>query len=724
LTTLSSRSSLPLPPYLYSRSTFNINKHHPPMSVSAGIAPCRCRLCRFRCCLYSYYAISILFLLLVTSRCCGRGRGAGVRGSVGVACAWQQHHVTSTRLSSTTLAVWATTTATATQYSSSTLSWNDNAVSRSKRSRRIRRKCFTVLGGAFSTSSRQVSESTKYSSSTIANDVSDITEDASSVASSSNTNTTSSSRCPLEVPVLYHGLLLSSFQLGLQSPQSSAAATARRFLRNALVKCFLLHEQKFLERQLSQSAAQPGNSCCGPNAAILTRLEAVDSQVEKLQQQQQQQQSLVLPVVDNEEEDDDLWQSSLQLLYQKDTSPVSNPTTTTTSTTPTRVVLRLVYIPTAMYAVRRDSNNTPGKQRQRARADGKQRRDAIVQLLHQLFTAPPPARTTTRTLNSRVVEEGATSSSSSKNSSSSTSTSTGPSSRNRLVEIHAVTVDFDDASVKQAEISDSANSKPRSPPPMPQKRPIMQSNNQRKTTTNDVTHFPTSGMQALMSGNDGDGGWNPHLIYVDGGNTFWLYHCMQKNCTTNDNSKDDWKHLLMQQISTLSSSSSSSLCSSTVPAVYCGNSAGAIILGASMETACWKQWDDPSIVPSPSISSRRSMNKSSSSSSSSSSPASSYADWKGVPGLNLLRGTSIFPHYDEPMWSDVVQREERNLQVATTTASAAVSVPADEHFSADSTTTTTKTTAVSVQCIRDNDVICVQNGKLRLVASDTNNDSV
>jgi hypothetical protein len=140
-----------------------------------------------------------------------------------------------------------------------------------------------------------------------------------------------------------------------------------------------------------------------------------------------------------------------------------------------------------------------------------------------------------------------------------------------------------------------------------------------------------------------------------------------------------------------------------------------------METACWKQWDDPSIVPSPSISSRRSTNKSSSSSSS---PASSYADWKGVPGLNLLRDTSIFPHYDELMWSDVVQREKRNLQVATTTASAAVSVPADELFSADSTTTTTKTTAVIVQCIRDNDVICVQNGKLRLVASDTNNDSV
>jgi hypothetical protein len=47
--------------------------------------------------------------------------------------------------------------------------------------------------------------------------------------------------------------------------------------------------------------------------------------------------------------------------------------------------LRFLYIPTAMYALRPESSNTPGKQRQRARADGKKRRNEIVQTLDSLF---------------------------------------------------------------------------------------------------------------------------------------------------------------------------------------------------------------------------------------------------------------------------------------------------------------------------------------------------
>ena len=38
-----------------------------------------------------------------------------------------------------------------------------------------------------------------------------------------------------------------------------------------------------------------------------------------------------------------------------------------------------------MYALRPDSDNTPGKQRQRARADGKKRRTAIINQLQELF---------------------------------------------------------------------------------------------------------------------------------------------------------------------------------------------------------------------------------------------------------------------------------------------------------------------------------------------------
>ena len=49
-----------------------------------------------------------------------------------------------------------------------------------------------------------------------------------------------------------------------------------------------------------------------------------------------------------------------------------------------QVFLRILYIPTAMYALQPKSTNTPGKQRQRARADGKQRRDHIIEYIQNL----------------------------------------------------------------------------------------------------------------------------------------------------------------------------------------------------------------------------------------------------------------------------------------------------------------------------------------------------
>lgn len=47
--------------------------------------------------------------------------------------------------------------------------------------------------------------------------------------------------------------------------------------------------------------------------------------------------------------------------------------------------LRLLYIPSAMYALNPQSSNTPGKQRQRARADGKKRRDQVTNAVDELF---------------------------------------------------------------------------------------------------------------------------------------------------------------------------------------------------------------------------------------------------------------------------------------------------------------------------------------------------
>ena len=55
------------------------------------------------------------------------------------------------------------------------------------------------------------------------------------------------------------------------------------------------------------------------------------------------------------------------------------------SSSPSLHQLRVLYIPTAMYALRKDSTNTPGKQRQRARADGKKKRTQVINSLKELF---------------------------------------------------------------------------------------------------------------------------------------------------------------------------------------------------------------------------------------------------------------------------------------------------------------------------------------------------
>ena len=49
--------------------------------------------------------------------------------------------------------------------------------------------------------------------------------------------------------------------------------------------------------------------------------------------------------------------------------------------------VRILYIPTAMYALRSDSTSSPGKQRQRARADGKKRRTQVIRLVEELFAS-------------------------------------------------------------------------------------------------------------------------------------------------------------------------------------------------------------------------------------------------------------------------------------------------------------------------------------------------
>lgn len=304
------------------------------------------------------------------------------------------------------------------------------------------------------------------------------------------------------------GIFLSSFSDGLRpNPQ------AQDFLRQGLVRALLTEEQVQAESAVENSAVQ--SPCCGPNLDAVDRLSETDAAV-------QQQENHPDP---------------LELLQGK------------------RRVLRFVYIPTAMYALRSGSEQSPGKQRQRGRADGKKRRNEIVALLQDLMGAD--------------------------------------------IKVHAVTLDIDDGSVKQPDGSD------------------------------DASVFPVSGKDAVRD-------WNPHLVYVQGGNTFWLHHCMEKG---------DWKQDLVD------------LCCGPRNAVYIGTSAGAILMGQAMQTACWKGWDDPSVVPG----------------------METYDEWQDVKGLGLAGDTSFFPHMQD-QWEATVTDKQQKL-------------------------------ASKVYCLTDSDAFCVNGSK-------------
>ena len=322
------------------------------------------------------------------------------------------------------------------------------------------------------------------------------------------------------------GLLISSFSDGvLPNPE------AQDLLRRGLIRSLLRQEQRKVEESIRSSAQT--SPCCGT-----TDLVALD----------------LLPKLD---------QALHELPNHPDPLQLLQHITEKTTNTP----LRLVFIPTAMYALRPESNNTPGKQRQRARADGKKRRNEIVDLIQRLLV--------------RHDDDN-------NNSSSSTCS------------VQVVTFDLDDGSVKQPEggIAES---------------------------------FPCTGKEALQT-------WNPHLVYIAGGNTFWLHHCM-----TAGNWEDD-----LRAVATNSS------------CFLVGASAGAILAGSTIQTACWKGWDDPRVVPG----------------------MTDYQDWSDVPGLSLVGQQAFFPHMDES-WESTVRekaallRDESAVQVCALPDSAVCYVNGD-----------------------------------------------
>lgn len=281
--------------------------------------------------------------------------------------------------------------------------------------------------------------------------------------------------------MMNYGLLMSSFSDGVL-PSSEA----ERALRYGFARAILAQERIGIEEEVRRSAVQ--SPCCGPSIPALDKLQEIDDMISLLEASKDNVTKIMLPLRTRE--------------------------------------FRMVYIPTAMYARRPESQSSPGKQRQRAKADARKRRTRVASFVSDLMD----------------------------------------------LEVQAVTIDLNDGSAVHQFDEDTENT-------------------------------PRSGKEWLTK-------WNPHLVYVEGGNTFWLHHCMVKG---------DWRSTLID------------VCTNDREAVYVGSSAGAILAGQGIETACWKGWDNPGIVPG----------------------MEAYRNWQGVEGLQLI-DASIFPHMSQE-WESLVE---------------------------------------------------------------------
>lgn len=311
------------------------------------------------------------------------------------------------------------------------------------------------------------------------------------------------------LPWATHALLFSSFTDGILENTEAAD-----FLRKALVDTLL--SERIAANEDSVSASARFSPCNGPDVNLLNMLDTLDDVIIRGRS-----------LFDGEAADDELhkWvEEAIDMLQL-------------TSSEDHHLTLRVLYIPTAMYALNPQSTNTPGKQRQRARADGKKRRTQLIDYLRTLFP-------------------------------------------NNNLHILATTLDLDDGSLKQPVGSDNSSM------------------------------FPENDKAALST-------WRPHVVYFEGGNTFWLKHCLDKG---------DYCPLIEE------------LCTGSNGSVYLGKSAGAIVAGSRVATATWKGWDDPSVVPG----------------------KETYDDWLDVKGFQFAGASSIFPHMDD-QWEDLVNEKTTDL---------------------------------------------------------------
>uniref|UniRef100_A0A7S2NTP8 Uncharacterized protein n=1 Tax=Leptocylindrus danicus TaxID=163516 RepID=A0A7S2NTP8_9STRA len=372
-------------------------------------------------------------------------------------------------------------------------------------------------------------------------------------------------------------LLISSFTDGV----APAAAPAQQFLKTSLISTLANDALEQVEDVVESSAVQ--SPCCGPDMEAVAVMEELQDALLDLNQSERAAESTAELVSNKGDLLEDILQhvsASYGIVSDADDADArsvrsrassasdaddDHSASDTAATAAPPVTVRLLYIPTAMYALRADSTSTPGKQRQRARYDGKQRRKQVEELLYDMLNEHTTGTATTL--------DTASDPASSTNNDSSAAASVN-------VNILAVTLDLDDGSIKQPVGSD------------------------------DPDDFPKDGEEALTD-------WSPHMIYVEGGNTFWLHHCMTKG---------GWADKIV------------AACSGPSGAVYCGKSAGAIIAGKHVETATWKQMDDPSVVPG----------------------MEEYEDWAGVSGLSLCGDLSIFPHMASK-WEDLVEEKQKDI---------------------------------------------------------------
>lgn len=117
-------------------------------------------------------------------------------------------------------------------------------------------------------------------------------------------------------------------------------------------------------------------------------------------------------------------------------------------------------------------------------------------------------------------------------------------------------------------------------------------------------------------------------VWVTGGNTFYLWHHMRSSGCAD---------LVQQRVAE--------------GVLYVGQSAGSIVAGESIETAFWKGWDDPDVVPG--------------------------VEWSAetLDAMGLAPDHLFFPHYS-PEFEPLVQRERVKLPPTTAVVALADAGPA------------------------------------------------